>query len=198
MIQRALLIVTLVLCGAQVGAQELGVTLSPIVTIDSERVFGSTLVGQQITSNLEGQVKDLATENTRIAAELEAEELGLTEKRATMEIADFRVLADAFDEKVQKIRAEQDAKQRQLQQLREAERQSFIEAITPLLSEIARRHGAVAVFERRNVLLSADSIDITQEIIDRIDAALTHTTPDNGAVSPPGDAQNPDVPQSTD
>ncbi|MEE9389423.1 MAG: OmpH family outer membrane protein [Paracoccaceae bacterium] len=154
-------------------AQNLGVTQSQIVTVDSELIFGSTVVGQGITTGLEEKVTALALENRRIASELEEEELDLTAQRKTMEPADFRVLATAFDQKVQRIRAEQDAKQRELQSQRDDERQSFVDAITPLLSGIAREHGALLVLERRNVLLSADSIDITQEVIDKIDAVLT-------------------------
>jgi len=155
-----------------VAAQDLGVTLSPIVTLDTEKVFGSTVVGQQIATRLEDKVAALASENKRIASQLEAEELDLTDKRKTMEPTAFRKLADAFDAKVQSIRAKQDAKQRELQRLRDAERQSFIDSIGPILSRIARSHGAIVVLERRNVLLSADSIDITQEAIDQIDVAL--------------------------
>lgn len=177
MIRIALAFVTLAVFSQPLISQELGVTQSPILTMDSELVFGATSVGKQITKNLENKVQELAAENSRIAAELEAEELDLTEKRTTMEATDFQVLAEAFDEKVQRIRTEQDAKQRALQQLRDVERQSFIDAIAPLLSDVARRHGSVAVLERRNVLLSADSIDITQEVIDRIDAALTSSFP---------------------
>ena len=89
-----------------------------------------------------------------------------------MEPEAFRALADAFDQKVQRIRDEQDAKQRDLQALRDEERAAFLESITPILSGVAREHGALAVLERRNVLLSADSIDITQLVIERIEAAL--------------------------
>ncbi len=159
------------------AAQNLGVTQSQIVTVDSELIFGSTGFGQQITTSLEEKVAALASENKRIAAELEAEELELTEKRKTLEPVEFRELADAFDKKVRLIRAEQEAKQLDLQGLRDDERQSFIDTIGPLLSSIAREHGALIVLERRNVLLSADTIDITQEVIDRIDDALAANIP---------------------
>lgn len=193
-IRRAYLIAAFLVAACSLQAQDLGVTLSPFVTMDSERVYGTTLVGQQITSDLEAKVQDLASENKRIAAELEIEELALTEQRPTMEIADFRTLADAFDQKVQRIRAEQDAKQRELQTLRDGERQSFIDAIAPLLSEIALKHGAVAVFERRSILLSADSIDITQEVIDRIDAALKVTVEPSPAPEGDGAQPGPQIP----
>lgn len=167
-----------------VGAQNLGVVQSQIVTVDSEKIFASAAVGQRITRDLEDRVAALAAENKRIAAELEAEELDLTERRKTIEPAEFRLLANEFDEKVQRIRAEQDAKQRELQRLRDAERLSFIDTIGPIISRIAQARGALIVLERRNVLLSADSIDITQQVIDTIDAALAEeiAPPPDGSV----------------
>lgn len=179
---RYLAAIALILLAAPVGAQEPGVTQSQIVTVDVELIFRSTSVGQQITTELEGKVAALAIENRRIASELEAEELELTEIRKTLEPAEFRVLADAFDEKVQRIRLEQDTKQRDLQNLRDAERQSFGDAIDPLLSSIARERGALVVLERRNVLLSAEGIDITQQVIDRIDEALAADPPDGTGI----------------
>lgn len=168
-------ILGLVLAGFMAGpvaAQDLGVTVSPVVTLEIERLLTETAIGQIIAKKLEEQVQELAVENTRIASELETEEQDLTEKRPTLSAADFRLLADAFDQKVQQIRVEQDAKQQELQNLRDLERQSFIDAIGPILSAAARDHGAVVVLERRNVFLSADGIDITDEAIGRIDDAL--------------------------
>jgi len=153
-------------------AQSAGVAISPILTIDSDQVFRSTSVGKDITTELEAKLQALVAENRQIEQDLTAEELSLTEQRKTTAPAAFRVLADAFDAKVKKIRAEQDAKQQDLEQQRNAERQSFVDRIAPILSGIARAHGAVAILERRNVLLSADSIDITAEAIQQINAAL--------------------------
>ena len=57
---------------------------------------------------------ELATENRRIEADLEAEEQELTELRNTLPAGEFRLLADAFDAKVQETRAAQAAKGRAL------------------------------------------------------------------------------------
>lgn len=156
-------------------AQDLGVALSPVLTIDSDRVYAASLVGQRIGAELETRLQDLVTENRRIEAELETEEKSLTQLRATLPVAEFRALADAFDEKVQTIRDQQDAKQRELQTLRENDRRVFVDAITPILSAIGNERGALLILERRDVLLSADSIDITDEAIARINAAQNGT-----------------------
>lgn len=144
----------------------------PVLVIDIEKVFAATVAGKALTQGLQAKLKALVAENRRIEAELVAEEKALTEKRKTMSPKAFRKLADAFDAKVQKIRAQQDAKQKALQDERTAERQNFVDNIAPLLSTIARERGALVILERRSVLLSADAIDITEEAIARINEAL--------------------------
>ncbi|HHC29229.1 MAG TPA: OmpH family outer membrane protein, partial [Rhodobacterales bacterium] len=86
-------------------AQSFGRVVSPMLTIDRERLFSDTLYGQRITRELEAARADMAAETSRIEADLEAEERSLTEQRATLDPKAFRALADAFDEKVQSLRA---------------------------------------------------------------------------------------------
>ena len=155
------------------GAQELGVPVLPILTIDVDRVFSSTITGQRISAAISTSVAELSAENRRIEGELAAEELALTETRKTMSAEEFKPLADAFDQKVQKIRAEQEAKERRLQQLQEAETQEFLATVAPVLSSLGNKYGAVVILDRRNVLLAADGVDITDEAIERIDQALS-------------------------
>ncbi len=171
---------------------------SPILTLDQEALFNGSRVAERIAAEIERQSAELSQENRRIEAELTAEELDLTEKRASMDPDAFRALADAFDEKVQAIRDEQDAKARELQRLSESERQNFLRRITPILGELVRERGAVVVLDRRTVFLSAESIDITREAIDRINAAFdddaTILDPDPQAPDPDLPAPDPDLP----
>lgn len=172
-------------------AQDLGVLQSRILILDSERVYVSSSAGQQVSKDLESRLEALSSENRRIETELETEEKDLTEKRKTMDPVEFRALANAFDEKVQRLRTEQDAKQQELQRLREAERQSFIQAMTPIISQIAVEYGAVVILERRSVLLAADTIDITDQVIARINAAQTNEMPEQTEEDPVDQADTP-------
>ena len=185
---RLLAVLALVVAAGAAGAQQgPGQVQSPILTLDQERLFTGSRAAEQISQEIEQKAGELAAENRSIEAELVAEELDLTTRRATLPVAEFRALADAFDEKVQRIRTEQDAKARELQQLREQQRQTFLRRISPILAEIVRERGALAVLGRRTVQLSADSIDITDEAISRINAAL-----DGGVdLFPPGTVNDP-------
>lgn len=150
------------------SAPAIAQTTSPILTIDQDRLYSETRIGAETLEELETQARELASENQSIESALIAEELELTEKRAGLSPEEFRVLANAFDERVQKLRAEQDEKGRQLNRLREEAQGQFLRDNAGIISEIVRARGALLVIDRRDVFLSADSIDITDEAIRRI------------------------------
>jgi Skp family chaperone for outer membrane proteins len=143
----------------------------PVLTIDADRLLAESALGRALNAQVEDSARRLAEENRRIEAELLAEERALTERRSMMSPDEFRPLADAFDEKVQRLRAEQDEKERALIALREDGRQRFFQQAVPILSEIVRERGALVLLDRRDVFLSADAIDITDAAIADLDAA---------------------------
>lgn len=153
-------------------AQDTGQLLSPILTIDSDRLYSESAYGQQTARDFEARGAALAAENRSIEEELTAEEKALTEQRASMTPAEFRMLADAFDEKVQAVRRQQDAKTRELNKALEESRIVFLNSAVPVLETLMRDAGAGVVLERRSVFLSANAIDITREAIERLDETL--------------------------
>jgi len=178
--------------GAASFAQDRITVPSPLLTLDQEKMFDGSRAAERISANFEKRTAALTAENRRIEAQLVAEELDLTDRRPGLAADEFRALADAFDEKVQRIRAAQDAKVRELQRLQDQERQEFLRTISPLLAEIVRERGAVVVLDRRSVVLSADAIDITAEAIARINASIENSAGQPG-VSEPGLPEDPDV-----
>jgi Skp family chaperone for outer membrane proteins len=163
---------------AQIGvphpahAQSLSTVLSPILTIESDRFFAQSAFGLRVAAEVEAEGAVIAAENRRIEADLTAEEKSLTQQRATMAAESFRALADAFDSKVQTIRRTQDAKARALNQRQESDRIKFVNAAGPVLEVLMRDSGAAVILERRNVFLSANAIDVTEDAIQRMDAAI--------------------------
>lgn len=169
---------------------------SPTLTIDPEALFNQSLYGQRILRDIQAETEDLATRNRDLAADLTAEEQDLAVRRPTMDPADFRAEAEAFDTKVQDIRTARDAKERALQDSVTAGRDEFFGAATPVLGQIMRDRGAVVLLDRRGVIISAGSVDITDAAIASVDAALgdgsipvpPETVPD----TPPDPGPTPD------
>lgn len=172
-------VVALGLTVAPALAQERLVVPSPVLTIDQEALFERSAFGRRAQAEFEEASAALAAENRRIEAELEAEERRLTDERPGMDPTEFRELAAAFDGRVVEIRRTQDQKARELGRRPEEARQEFFRSAVPVLTELVRERAAVAILDSRAVILSAEAIDITEEAIRRIDAALG-----DGAESP--------------
>jgi len=166
------LLVADLLSAAPGQAQQLGLPQTAILTVETDRLFADSAFGRRTANEIEAESAVLAAENRRKEAELTAEEKDLTERRSEMEPEAFRALADAFDEKVQTIRREQDAKARALNQKADKARTEFLRAARPVLEALMREAGAGVILERSSVFLSANATDITDLAIARIDAAI--------------------------
>ena len=174
-VRALLLTLTCVLSAAAASAQEAaraGVVQSPILTLEVDRLYADSAYGRKVSAALEEQGADLAAENRRIESDLTEEERRLTEQRRSLPPAEFRALADAFDQKVQALRREQDAKARMLGDLSDNRRRQFLAEAEPVLAELMREAGAAVILDKRQVLLAAEVIDITETAISRIDAEI--------------------------
>ncbi len=181
-------------------AQELEVPRAPVLMLDRNRLFTESAFGRAAEARFQADSKVLISENLRLEQALESEERNLTDQRATLDPETFQTLAQEFDAKTEAIRAAQDAKSRAITSQREADRQRFLQAAVPVLGELMRDSGAVAIFDKDMVILSLRGVDITDEAIARIDATLGDgaNLPDlpadpSGAVLPAPAMPLPDV-----
>jgi Skp family chaperone for outer membrane proteins len=156
------------------AAQEAG---SQILTLDQDRLYGNSLYGRALEAKSLAATQALAAENRKIETDLSTEEAALTTRRASLSAAAFAALADAFDQKVERIRAAQEAKAKQLAADRDAGRKQFFDAAVPILADLMRQLGAFAILNHDAVILSFDSIDVTDRALVELDASLGDGTP---------------------
>lgn len=155
---------------------------SPVLTLDEEQLFLETRFGKRVQAELEAARSELAAENRQIEADLIAEERQLTEQRAELPPEVFAPLAQAFDEKVQRIRHEREDRSVELQRRLEEERQEFLARVGPVLVELARSRNAAVILDRNAILMSLEGIDVTQDAIELLDARIGDgTEPADGA-----------------
>ena len=160
--------------GLPVAAQEATAqdAAAPLLTLDQERLFLESDFGKATIERERVATAALEQENRTIETELIAEEQALTEARAAMTPEEFAAKAEAFDAKVQQIRTAQDAKARRLTEGREQDRKAFLEIAVPVLGELLGDKKATAILDKNLVILSLSAIDITDEAIARVNAAL--------------------------
>lgn len=159
---------------------------SQILSVDRERLFTQSLYGRRILAELEVERARLAAEARKVDAALVAEEKNLTEQRDKLSSDAFRLLADAFDEKVQALRRERPAREKDFTDRFEREQLAFYEKIGPALGAVVRERGGVVILDRRAILLATQNIDITDAALARIDQVIG-----DGATDPvPSPAQD--------
>lgn len=144
----------------------------PILVVDQERLFSRSAFGQASLAREQAAARALEAENNRIQAELVAEEQQLTLLRKTLAPEEFTLRAEEFDRKVEKIRAEQDAKARAFSRKREEDGKAFFDAILPVLADIMADQGALVILNKSDVIVSLNVIDVTDEAVVRVDRLL--------------------------
>jgi len=154
------------------NAQDSAPAQRAVLTIDQELLFTGSLFGERVVGEINSDLAELEKEFQRLEADLTAEEKDLTQRRATLAPEAFRLLADAFDEKVQGIRKAQDAKARELDRRLELERAKYYGLVNPMLYKIMEDRGASVIIDRRAILVGVDGVDITNDALRMIDATL--------------------------
>lgn len=176
-----LLAAALIACAIAAEAQEVPV---PLLTLDQDRFFLESDFGRAAVERERTETAALAEENKRISDELAAEEQALTDQRKTLSPEEFSARAKAFDEKVERIRTEQDAKATRVVEQRDQVRDDFLALARPVLGELLAERQATAILDKRMVLESLAVIDITDEAIAKLNAALADPAGDPPQDSP--------------
>lgn len=164
----------LLLMNSAVRAQEpqMAVGASPILLLDQDALFKRSKFGQALRAELTAQAASVESDTRRLDAELEAEERSLTEKRAQMSPENFAPLAAAFDQKVQRLRAEREAAAAELRAREVAGRQKFFETAAKVIGDFMVEKGAVAIIDKGAVIVSLSSLDVTDAVIAKLDEVL--------------------------
>ncbi|MFO7806034.1 MAG: OmpH family outer membrane protein [Paracoccaceae bacterium] len=160
---------------APVSAQQVAPDAPPeaaasVLIIDRDRLYNDSRRGQAIEASIQSDALALQAENDRIQAQLIEEERSLTERRPDMSMSAFRAEAEAFDEKVQDIRAAQDSKLAELEQRSQAQRDQFFNDVREVVGQLMLDRGGVVILDRRLVYLASGAVDVTSDAIARIDA----------------------------
>ena len=143
-----------------------------ILVIDLDRAYNSSKYGQSIRKNFEIENRSFNKENDTILKALKEEEIKLTEDREKLSPEDFAKAAEVFDKKAVEIRT------RRLEQIAVVNERFkglkpiFFKKIQPIIKDIMREYNASIILEKNSVVWSLASIDVTNKIVKRVDAAF--------------------------
>lgn len=154
----------------------------PILVFDRARILALSDMGKNFEATIDAKRAEQLSENKEIQDALEEEERELAALKKEMDEAEFAKLAEAFDLKVTEARDVQNAKGADIQAYYDAELAAFDTAMNAALTQVAREVRAIVILERQQVYLMSSSIDVSSEVIRRLDlvfaAQQSQNTPD--------------------
>lgn len=143
-----------------------------IIVVDFDRVSRESLVGKDIAAQMESNRVDIESLARSVQQQLSNEEEELKKQRSI-------ISQDAFNERVrsfqQKAQGEQNRLQEIAQQARTAMQQANLEVqrvLRPIVKEVMEAKGANIVIDKALVSTHAAGLDVTTEVIEKIDAAM--------------------------
>ncbi len=174
-------------------ADDATVAQAALLTVDQDLLFVRSAWGVRATALTDAELDKIAADNDRFATQLSDEEAKLTQDRATLDPAEFRRRAEAFDARATQVRRERAQLVQDLNAWAEADRAAFYRAALPIMGDMMQERGAVAVLDRRTVFVALDSIDMTDDLVAMLDQQLGDgagvvpfgVTPDAPATPPP-------------
>lgn len=149
-----------------------GYLASLVLTVDQERLFAESAWGKRVALEIEEKGRTILAENKRIEKQMSDDEADLTDSRDALDPAEFRKKAEAFDTRAMEVRRERASIVQKLNAQPQEERTAFLQAALPIMGEVMQRREAAVVLDRRTVFVSLEAIDITDELIEEIDARI--------------------------
>jgi Skp family chaperone for outer membrane proteins len=161
----------LVLSGAfPAPAQPADPLAAGLAVLDERRLFNESRFGQRVLLETQASIDALIAENKLIEAELENEERALAEQRDSLDPQAFRELADAFDQRATQLRRERAEREQTITARVQEEERRFQAIANAILGELGQELGLVAILSLQSLIYHRPEIDVTQRLIDMIDA----------------------------
>src|SRR5689334_11511881 len=143
-----------------------------IVTVDVQQILRDSLVAKDVQAQMDQRTDRYTKEVTDQENELQKTQEELEKERSTL-------APEAFNAKMREFQRRYDALDNRVQATRQALQQSYNDAMTKvettalqIISDIAVERKANLVVAKAAVLFEAPELDITQEVIKRLDVKL--------------------------
>ena len=140
--------------------------------IDINKVLTESKAAKDATKQIEKiQVKseeDSKKEDELIIKEREK----LIEQQSVMAPEAFEVKVADFEKKVQSYQIERQEKLRRLDRMVQEARASILDEVKPIINDYASELGITVILEKNAVILSADDMDMTDQVIEILNKNL--------------------------
>ena len=140
--------------------------------IDINRVLTESKAAKDATKQIEKIQKKSEEDSKKEDDQIIKEREKLIEQQSVMAPEAFEIKVADFEKKVQTYQIERQEKLRKLDQMVQEARASILDEVKPIINDYANELGITVILEKNAVIMSADDMDMTDQVIKILNKSL--------------------------
>lgn len=168
----AVFLFSLVVTEGRTSAQETSDENIGVLVVDLQRIQRDAAAATSVREQSAAMRAELAAIIGERARAISVEEAELAELRERMTAVEFRDRVREFEKKVFANRDLEQQESAKLQSVLAQARNRLRREIAPILAQLLRERNAKLMLDKSQVILSADTLDVTDEVLKRLDTAV--------------------------
>jgi len=150
-----------------------GADIAKIGIVDFQRILSESEVGQQVQSKLQAKGREMETDLRALGKEIQALEEELKQRATVISKEKREEMQREMDIKKYDLKSKQKKYQSELRQLENKMLEKLQKEIFSLAEEIGKKQGYLLILEKSAAVYYPDSIDITDQVIEKYNASST-------------------------
>ncbi len=143
-----------------------------ILVVDTVRIQEQAAAAKSMQTQIQDFEKKLQAQAKSAEEKLKAEEVGLKQQQTLLAPEQFDVKRREFEAKVGEEQRKLQQVQQDMQVAVRTAQGALLKELEPILKELMTERGANLMVDRRMVLTSSDSLDVTPAVIERLNKKL--------------------------
>ena len=143
-----------------------------IGVIDINKILSDADVAISAAEKIEEIAIEIENEIKSSDEEIIKEQNLLIESQSIMAPEAFEAKRIDYENKVQKYNSERQSKLMKIDELIAVSRNDILNALKPILEEISNEKGITIILEKTSVMLNAEKMDITNEVLKKLNKSL--------------------------
>tara|TARA_B100000989_G_scaffold4535_1_gene3151 strand:- start:2014 stop:2493 length:480 start_codon:yes stop_codon:yes gene_type:complete len=143
-----------------------------IGVIDINRILADANAAVKAAKEIEEIAIEIENEIKTSDEEIIKEQNLLIESQSIMAPEAFEAKRSEYESKVQKYNNERQSKLMKIDELIAVSRNDILNALKPILEEISNEKGITIILEKTSIMLNAEKMDITNEVLKKLNKSL--------------------------
>ena len=143
-----------------------------IAIVDLNLILSDSKAAKDATKQFETIQKNTEEEIIESDKTMLEERNKLIEQQSVIAPEAFELKATDYEKKLQNYQVEKQNKLRNLEGVLQKARNEILENVKPILDELSKEFGVTVILEKNSVLLSATNMDLTDNVIKKLNKEL--------------------------